>query len=50
MQAGARTYPEPPLPAQHLGKPGEEARWSSSPCTTLLTTRAQRSLRTKSRS
>jgi NAD(P)-dependent dehydrogenase (short-subunit alcohol dehydrogenase family) len=25
MQAGARTYPEPPLPAQHLGKPGEEA-------------------------
>src|SRR5689334_7573158 len=25
MQAGARTYPEPPLPRQHLEKPGEEA-------------------------
>jgi NAD(P)-dependent dehydrogenase (short-subunit alcohol dehydrogenase family) len=25
MQAGARTYPEPPLPGQHLRKPGEEA-------------------------
>jgi hypothetical protein len=25
MQAGARTYPEPPLSAQHLAKPGEEA-------------------------
>jgi NAD(P)-dependent dehydrogenase (short-subunit alcohol dehydrogenase family) len=25
MQAGARTYPVPPLPAQHLDKPGEEA-------------------------
>ena len=25
MQAGARLYPEPPLPAQHLDKPGEEA-------------------------
>jgi NAD(P)-dependent dehydrogenase (short-subunit alcohol dehydrogenase family) len=25
MQAGARIYPEPPLPSQHLKKPGEEA-------------------------
>ncbi|ARP99936.1 SDR family oxidoreductase [Pseudorhodoplanes sinuspersici] len=25
MQAGARLYPEPPLPAQHLAKPGNEA-------------------------
>lgn len=25
MQAGARTYPEPPLPRQHLEKPGTEA-------------------------
>lgn len=25
MQAGARTYPEPPLPAQHLAKPGLES-------------------------
>ena len=25
MQAGARTYPEPPFPQQHLQKPGNEA-------------------------
>ena len=25
MQAGARLYPEPPLPAQHLKKPGNES-------------------------
>jgi NAD(P)-dependent dehydrogenase (short-subunit alcohol dehydrogenase family) len=25
MQAGARAYPEPPLPKQHLAKPGDEA-------------------------
>ena len=25
MQAGARVYPEPPLPKQHLKKPGHEA-------------------------
>lgn len=25
MQAGARRYPEPPMPAQHLDKPGEES-------------------------
>lgn len=25
MQAGARIYPAPPLPAQHIEKPGEEA-------------------------
>jgi NAD(P)-dependent dehydrogenase (short-subunit alcohol dehydrogenase family) len=25
MQAGARRYPEPPLPPQHIPKPGEEA-------------------------
>ena len=29
MQAGARRYPEPPFPAQHQAKPGEEApRWN----------------------
>lgn len=25
MQAGARVYPEPPMPAQHLAKPGHES-------------------------
>jgi hypothetical protein len=25
MQAGARPYPAPPLPAQHMAKPGKEA-------------------------
>jgi NAD(P)-dependent dehydrogenase (short-subunit alcohol dehydrogenase family) len=25
MQAGARAYPQPPLPAQHLKKPGDES-------------------------
>jgi NAD(P)-dependent dehydrogenase (short-subunit alcohol dehydrogenase family) len=31
MQAGARRYPEPPLPAQHLKKPGEEADLALAP-------------------
>lgn len=31
MQAGARRYPEPPLPAQHLQKPGEEAELDLQP-------------------
>jgi NAD(P)-dependent dehydrogenase (short-subunit alcohol dehydrogenase family) len=31
MQAGARRYPEPPLPAQHLTKPGEEADLALAP-------------------
>jgi NAD(P)-dependent dehydrogenase (short-subunit alcohol dehydrogenase family) len=31
MQAGARPYPEPPLPGQHLQKPGEEAELSLKP-------------------
>ena len=31
MQAGARTYPEPPLPAQHLRRPGEEAELDLKP-------------------
>lgn len=31
MQAGARTYPEPPLPGQHLKKPGEEAMLNLQP-------------------
>ena len=26
MQAGARAYPEPPLPAQHKSKPGLESQ------------------------
>jgi hypothetical protein len=31
MQAGAREYPEPPLPKQHQAKPGEEARLDPPP-------------------
>ena len=31
MQAGARDYPEPPLPEQHQRKPGEEARLDPAP-------------------
>ena len=31
MQAGARVYPEPPLPAQHLAKPGEETEIALEP-------------------
>jgi NAD(P)-dependent dehydrogenase (short-subunit alcohol dehydrogenase family) len=31
MQAGARRYPEPPLPAQHLPKPGQEAELAPAP-------------------
>ena len=31
MQAGAREYPAPPFPKQHLPKPGEEARLHPAP-------------------
>ena len=31
MQAGARRYPEPPFPKQHLGKPGEESELEVAP-------------------
>jgi NAD(P)-dependent dehydrogenase (short-subunit alcohol dehydrogenase family) len=31
MQAGARPYPEPPLPAQHQVKPGEESALEPAP-------------------
>ena len=31
MQAGARPYPEPPLPAQHQAKPGVEADLTPQP-------------------
>ena len=31
MQAGARVYPEPPLPNQHLEKPGHEAELELAP-------------------
>src|SRR6476661_8376807 len=31
MQAGARVYPEPPLPKQHLKKPGHEADLALAP-------------------
>ena len=31
MQAGARIYPAPPLPAQHLAKPGKEADLALAP-------------------
>jgi hypothetical protein len=30
-QAGARTYPEPPFPRQHLSKPGHESRLDPAP-------------------
>ena len=43
MQAGARIYPEPPLPGQHLKKPGEEAELElQRRCTTRPTTRVQK--------
>jgi hypothetical protein len=31
MQAGARRYPEPPLPPQHQRKPGQETRLDPPP-------------------
>jgi hypothetical protein len=31
MQAGARRYPEPPFPKQHLGKPGKESELDLAP-------------------
>lgn len=31
MQAGARTYPEPPMPKQHQTKPGSEAKLNPQP-------------------
>ncbi len=31
MQAGAREYPEPPFPEQHLKKPGKEAKLDPAP-------------------
>ncbi len=31
MQAGARTYPVPPFPKQHLAKPGKEHRLDPAP-------------------
>src|ERR1035437_4457800 len=31
MQAGARHYPEPPLPKQHIAKPGKEAELDLAP-------------------
>lgn len=31
MQAGARPYPEPPFPKQHLGKPGDERQLDPAP-------------------
>jgi NAD(P)-dependent dehydrogenase (short-subunit alcohol dehydrogenase family) len=31
MQAGARPYPEPPFPKQHLAKPGDEADLNPAP-------------------
>lgn len=32
MQAGARRYPEPPFPKQHIAKPGKETVLDPSPC------------------
>jgi NAD(P)-dependent dehydrogenase (short-subunit alcohol dehydrogenase family) len=32
MQAGARRYPEPPFPKQHIPKPGEETLLEPPPC------------------
>lgn len=31
MQAGAREYPGPPLPGQHVAKPGTEATLNLAP-------------------
>ncbi len=31
MQAGARRYPEPPMPKQHQAKPGKEAQLDPPP-------------------
>ena len=47
MQAGARVYPEPPLPKQHLRSRGTKPTWSSRRCTTRRTTKAPRSFRTR---
>jgi hypothetical protein len=49
MQAGARRYPVPPLPEQHLEKPGSEAELVSPRCMTPRITRVQRSCSTRSR-
>ena len=43
MQAGARIYPVPPFPAQHLKSPALEADSICSRCTTRRTTRARKS-------
>jgi hypothetical protein len=45
MQAGARVYPVPPLPGQHLTKPGEETELDLQPLYDLLTTRTRASSR-----
>ena len=40
MQAGARLYPEPPLPEQHLKKPGQEADLELAPMRSFSQMRA----------
>ncbi len=47
MQAGARDYPEPPMPRQHLDKPGRESISSCSPITMRRSTRAPASSRAR---
>jgi hypothetical protein len=47
MQAGAREYPGPPLPRQHVAKPGTEGRSTWRPCTTRPPTRVPRSCSTR---
>ncbi len=43
MQAGARVYPVPPVPGQHLPSQGGRPTSSCSPCMTHPVTRVRRS-------
>jgi hypothetical protein len=38
MQAGARRYPEPPMPAKHQAKPGKESALGLAPQTSSYIT------------
>jgi hypothetical protein len=43
MQAGVRHYPTPPMPKQHIAKPGKEVRSTSRRCTMPRTTKGRKS-------
>jgi len=45
MQAGARRYPEPPMPKQHQPSPARSSGSTRSPCTTRPSTRVPASWR-----